>query len=93
MCISKQIRILQLPHDISIAGIVKEHVVKLLDGLHLDPLALLDQLLVDLVVVEEEVVEAFVAVSDVPSNQTPGLHNSQQLSKCLNDEMLTVELN
>ena len=93
MCISKQIRILQLPHDISIAGIVKEHVVKLLDGLHLDPLALLDQLLVDLVVVEEEVVEAFVAVSNVPSNQTPGLHNSQQLSKCLNDEMLTVEVN
>ena len=93
MCISKQIRILQLPHDISIAGIVKEHVVKLLDGLHLDPLALLDQLLVDLVVVEEEVVEAFVAVSNVPRNQTPGLHNSQQLSKCLNDEMLTVELN
>ena len=93
MCISKQIRILQLPHDISIAGIVKEHVVKLLDGLHLDPLALLDQLLVDLVVVEEEVVEAFVAVSNVPRNQTPGLHNSQQLSKCLNDEMLTVEVN
>ena len=92
MCISKQ-RVLQLPHDISIASGVKEHGVKLLDGLHLGPLALLDQLLVDLVVVEEEVVEAFVAVSNVPSNQTPGLHNSQQLSKCLNDEMLTVEVN
>ena len=92
MCISKQ-RALQLPHDISIASVVKEHVVKLLDGLHLGPLALLDQLLVDLVVVEEEVVEAFVAVSNVPSNQTPGLHNSQQLRKCLNDEMLTVEVN
>ena len=92
MCISKQ-RALQLPHDISIASVVKEHVVKLLDGLHLDPLALLDQLLVDLVVVEEEVVEAFVAVSNVPRNQTPGLHNSQQLSKCLNDEMVTVGLN
>ena len=85
--------VLQFSHDIGIASVVKEHVVELLHGLHLCPLALLDQLLVDLVVVEEEVVEAFVAVSNVPRNQTPGLHNSQQLSKCLNDEMLTVEVN
>ena len=82
MCISKQ-RALQLPHDISIASVVKEHVVELLHGLHLGPLALLDQLLVDLVVVDEEVIEAFVAVSNVPSNQTSRLDNSQQLGESL----------
>ena len=70
-------------HDISVAGVVEEHVVELLHGLHLGPLALLDQLLVDLVVVDEEVVEAFVPVGNVPSNQTSGFHNSQQLSECL----------
>ena len=59
---------LQFSHDIGIASVVKEHVVELLHGLHLGPLALLDQLLVDLVVVDEEVVEAFVSVSNVPSN-------------------------
>ena len=72
-----QVNILQLSHDISVAGVVEEHVVELLHGLHLLPLALCDQLLVDLVVVDEEVVEAFVAVGNVPSNQTSGLHNSQ----------------
>ena len=75
--------VLQFSHDIGVASVVKEHVVKLLDGLHLGPLALLDQLLVDLVVVDEEVVEAFVAVSNVPSNQTSRLDNSQQLGESL----------
>ena len=74
---------LQFSHDIGIASVVKEHVVELLDGLHLGPLALLDQLLVDRVVVGEEVVEPFVPVSNVPSNQTSRLHNSQQLSESL----------
>merc|ERR1719234_1019395 len=75
--------ILQLSHDISVACIIKEHVVELLDGLDLGPLALLDQLLVDRVVVDEEVVEAFVPVSNVPSNQTSRLHNSQQFGESL----------
>ena len=75
--------VLQFSHDIGIASVVEEHVVELLHGLHLGPLALLDQLLVDLVVVGEEVVEAFVAISDVPSNQTSRLDNSQQLGECL----------
>ena len=75
--------ILQLSHDICVAGVVKEHVVELLHRLHLGPLALHDQLLVDLVVVDEEVVEAFVPVRNVPSNQTSRLHNSQQLGECL----------
>jgi len=75
--------VLQFSHDIGVASVVKEHVVELLHGLHLCPLALLDQLLVDLVVVDEEVVEAFVAVSNVPSNQTSRLDNSQQLGESL----------
>ena len=75
--------VLQFSHDIGVASVVKEHVVELLHGLHLCPLALLDELLVDLVVVDEEVVEAFVAVSNVPSNQTSRLDNSQQLGESL----------
>lgn len=75
--------VLQFSHDIGVASVVKEHVVELLHGLHLCPLALLDQLLVDLVVVDKKVVEAFVAVSNVPSNQTSRLDNSQQLGESL----------
>ena len=75
--------VLQFSHDIGVASVVKEHVVELLHGLHLCPLALLDELLVDLVVVDKKVVEAFVAVSNVPSNQTSRLDNSQQLGESL----------
>ena len=75
--------VLQFSHDIGVASVVKEHVVELLHGLHLCPLALLDQLLVYLVVVDEEVVEAFVAIGNVPSNQTSRLDNSQQLGESL----------
>ena len=75
--------VLQFSHDIGVASVVKEHVVELLHGLHLCPLALLDELLVDLVVVDEEVVEAFVAIGNVPSNQTSRLDNSQQLGESL----------
>ena len=75
--------VLQFSHDIGVASVVKEHVVELLHGLHLCPLALLDELLVDLVVVDEEVVEAFVAIGNVPSNQTSRLDNPQQLGESL----------
>ena len=74
---------LEFLHDIGVAGVLKQHVVQLLDWLDLLPLALGDQLLVDLVVGEEEVVESLVAIGDVPGDSAARLHYTDQLGEGL----------
>ena len=56
-----------LLHDVGVAGVLEEHVLLLLGGLDEAPLALGHVLVDDLVVVQEERVEALVAVGDVPA--------------------------
>ena len=76
---------LEFLHDVGVAGVLEQHVVQLLDGLDLLPLALGDELLVDLVVGQEEVVEPLVAIGDVPGNSAARLHHTDQLGEGLKE--------
>ena len=73
-------------HNVSVTRIFKKHICLLLDRLQMFPISIGDVILDDLVVGEEEIIEALVTVSNVPCNDSSLLHDPDELGESLGDD-------